>query len=115
MEIFPTTKHFPSMKKMLEKLIDKEGRPDRVGLRIAAIRQAKGMTKAEFADSIRLDRSSMTKVEAGAMGLDIAVAMNIASLYGAGLNFIYRRDLTDLQPTLLASVLKNLEDLEAAR
>lgn len=105
----------PRPQKILEKLIDQEGRPDRVGLRVAALRETLAMSKAQFADSIRLDRSSQTKVEAGDMGLDIAIGANIAALYGVGLDYIYRGDLSDVPLNLRPMLLVQLTTLKAMR
>lgn len=97
------------MKKVLEKLMDRESRPTQVGPRVTAIRETLGLSKAQFADSIGLDRSSMTKVERGEAGLDIAVGERIAVLYGYGLDFIYRGDLSDVpqndRPQLMVNLL----------
>lgn len=103
--------HVAHMKKLAEQLIDRESRPDRVGPRVAAIRETLALTKAELADQIGLDRSSMTKVEKGEMGLDIAMGERIAVIFGFGLDFIYRGDLADvpqpLRPSLMVNLLRN--------
>lgn len=97
------------MKKVAEFLIERESRPERVGPRITAIRETLHLMKAEFADTIGLDRSTLTKVENGVTGLDIAKGERIASLYGFGLDFIYRGDLSDvpldLRPELMAQLV----------
>lgn len=107
-EKFPTMQGI-GMKKVLEKLMDRESRPTQVGPRVTAIRETLGLSKAQFADSIGLDRSSMTKVERGEAGLDIAVGERIAVLYGYGLDFIYRGDLSDVpqndRPQLMVNLL----------
>lgn len=84
------------MIKIANSLIPRESRPERVGPRVTALREAMSMTKAQLADSIGLDRSTLTKVEKGETGLDIAKGEAIAALYGFGLNYIYRGDLTDV-------------------
>lgn len=84
------------MKNLANKLIPNESRPARVGPRITALRETMSMSKAQFADSIELDRSTLTKVEKGEMGLDIAKGEAIAALYGFGMDFIYRGDLADV-------------------
>lgn len=84
------------MKKIIENLIPMESRPQRVGPRITALRETMAMSKAQLADSIGLDRSTLTKVEKGQMGLDIQKGAAIAHLYGFGLDFIYRGDLSDV-------------------
>lgn len=88
------------MKKLANRLLDRRSRRDRVGPRVTAIREALELSKAEFADSLDLDRSSLTKIEKGEAGLDIAVGEAIADLYGIGLDFTYREDFGDLPDEL---------------
>jgi transcriptional regulator with XRE-family HTH domain len=101
------------MKKMVEAaLLSAEMHPDRVGERVTALRTSLGQSKAEFADSIGLDRSTLTKVEAGTKGLDVVVGARIAEIYGFGLDFIYRGVMTDVPDALRSRVMV---DLHAAR
>ncbi len=97
-----------SIRIISESLFDRESNPDKVGRRVAALRETLALSKAELADSIGLDRSSLTKIEAGKAGLDIAMGERIAVLYGVGLDFIYRGDLSDipldLRPRLLVEL-----------
>lgn len=84
------------MKKLINKLLPTESRPERVGPRITAMREALGLKKSELADTIDLDRSTLSKIENGTVGLDIAKGEAIAAIYGFGLDFIYRRELADV-------------------
>jgi DNA-binding XRE family transcriptional regulator len=97
------------MKNVLEKLIPRESQPGRVGPRVTALRETLGLSKAQFADTVGVDRSSLTKIERGEAGLDIAVGERIAVLYGYGLDFIYRGDLSDApqdsRPQLMVNLL----------
>lgn len=103
------------MKKLIARAaLSPEMHPDRVGQRITALRDALGLSKAQFADSIDLDRSTLTKVEAGTKGLDIVAAAKIADLYAAGLDFIYRGHSSDLPVDLRPRVLANLYALRTA-
>lgn len=95
-------------KRILSALVPRESAPAKVGPRITAFREALPLSKAEFADSIELDRSSLTKIEAGTAGLDIAVAERIAAVYGVGLDFIYRGDLSDLPSESRSRVVAEL-------
>lgn len=109
MDVFSSAPEIARMKKLVSAaLLSSEMHPARVGERVAALRESLRMSKAEFADSIQLDRSTLTKVEAGNRGLDIAVGAKIAELYGAGLDFIYRGVLSDLplelRPTVAAQI-----------
>lgn len=108
MDIFSTEAQNARMKKLIANLIERQSHPDKVGPRITALREALALSKAEFADSIELDRSSLTKIEKGKAGLDIAVAEQIAGLYGCGLDYIYRGDLSDLPRGLQPDVVSNL-------
>lgn len=96
------------MKKLLNDLIPNESRPERVGPRVTALRETLNMSKAQLADSIGLDRSTLTKVEKGEMGLDIARGEAIAVLYGFGLDFIYRGDVSDVPDRHRARLLVEL-------
>lgn len=111
---FLATGHGAHMGKVLNSLIPRESRPAKVGPRVTALREALGLTKAEFADSLELDRSSLTKIEKGTFGLDIAVGERIAALYGAGLDFIYRGQYSDLPQNLRNNVVENLARIERA-
>jgi len=84
------------MASMMSSLIPRESRPERVGPRITAMREAMAMSKSQLADSIGLDRSTLTKVEKGLVGLEISHGSAIAHLYGFGLDFIYRGDIADV-------------------
>lgn len=104
------------MKKLIAAaLLSPEMHPDRVGERITALREAFGKSKAEFADSIDFDRSTLTKVEAGIRTLDIAVGARIADIYGAGLDYIYRGMITDAPEALRATILAGIHAAKTAR
>lgn len=96
------------MKKFIDSLIPHESRPEKVGPRITAVRLSLKQSKAQFADSIRLDRSTLTKIEKGEKGLDIAIGENIFALYGFGLDFIYRGEVSDIPYDLRPNVLNIL-------
>jgi transcriptional regulator with XRE-family HTH domain len=94
----------PMKKIVLASLLSPEMHPDRVGERITALREALRLSKAQFADSLGLDRSTLTKVEAGTKGLDIVVGAKIAEFYGAGLDYTYRGVLTDIPVEMRAEI-----------
>ncbi len=105
-----------SMKNLVQAaLLPAEMHPDRIGERITALRSCLKLSKADFADSIRLDRSTLTKVEAGKKGLDIAVGARIADLYGFGLDFIYRGSLSDVPDIHRPYILAEVHAAKAAR
>ena len=66
------------------------------------------LTAAQFADSLEYDRSTLTKVEQGKNGLDIKIGVKIAGLYGFGLDYIYRGDLSDVPTNLRGAVVEAL-------
>ncbi|WP_444452546.1 helix-turn-helix domain-containing protein [Rhodobacter capsulatus] len=110
MDVFSNAAQSAPMKKLIAAaVLSPEMHPDRVGERVAAIRQTLNMSKAEFADSLELDRSTMSKVESGTKGLDIIVGARIADFYGFGLDFIYRGVLSDTPPDLRSAVAANLQ------
>jgi DNA-binding XRE family transcriptional regulator len=97
-----------AMKSLLQNLVPRESRPERVGPRVTSLRETLKLSKAELADAIGLDRSSLTKIEKGQAGLDIATGERIAQLYGFGLDFIYRGDLSDVPLDLRPALLVHL-------
>lgn len=90
------------------KMLPRESRPERVGPRITALRETLKMSKAQFADAVGLDRSSLTKIEKGKAGLDIVIGERIATLFRVDLDFIYRGELSDIPSDLRPPLLVNL-------
>lgn len=88
------------MKKRVAEILFGEARPERVAPRLIALRETLSLSPSEFADSVGLDRSSLTKIEAGERGLPVGKAVAICNLYGVGLNYIYRGDLSDMRHDL---------------
>lgn len=108
--------HCRGMKRMIQSaLLAAEMHPDRVGERVSAMRNCLEMSKAAFADSIGLDRSSMSKVEAGTKGLDIVVGSRIADLFGFGLDYTYRGVLTDVPEKYRLRIMAEIHAARAAR
>jgi transcriptional regulator with XRE-family HTH domain len=116
MEELSIRHHGGAMKKMIEAaVLSAEMHPDRVGERVTAMRMALHLSKAEFADAISLDRSTLTKIEAGKKGLDIVVGARIAEIYGFGLDYIYRGTLTDVPETQRSIVLSEIHAARTAK
>jgi transcriptional regulator with XRE-family HTH domain len=104
------------MKRMIQSaMLAAEMHPDRVGERITAMRNCLEMSKAAFADAIGLDRSSMSKVEAGNKGLDVVVAARIADLYGFGMDYTYRGVLTDAPEKYRLRIMSEIHSARAER
>jgi DNA-binding XRE family transcriptional regulator len=68
--------------------------PVMVTPRLILVRESLGLSKAEFADRIGMDRSSYTKIEKADKPLLPHIAFKIWELFGADMNYIYlgRRD-----------------------
>lgn len=115
MDIKTTPQQSAVMKKAIESLIGRESIPTKVAPRVKAIRLLKKKRKGEFADSISVDRSYYTKIERGEMGLSIANAEILSIMYGIGLNFIYRGDLSDVPEDVRADLFKILSSDEINR
>lgn len=60
-----------------------------VSPRLQLVREALGLSKAEFADRIGIDRSSYTKIEKAEKPLLPHIAFKIWELYGVDMNYIY--------------------------
>lgn len=91
-----------------EALLSPEMNPERVGQRVTALRETLRLSKAQFADSVGLDRSALTRIENGTEGLGLVKANTIADLYGFGLNYIYRGDLADVPADMRPQLLLEL-------
>ena len=82
--------------------------PVMVAPRLRAAREALGMSKAEFADRIGIDRSSYTKIEKGQKPLLPKDAQRIFQLYGIDMNFIYLGQVGGLPSRLSSKVMSHL-------
>jgi DNA-binding XRE family transcriptional regulator len=78
--------------------------PAHVARRLEAVRNALGLTKAEFADIIDIDRSSYVRIEKGAKPLLPPTALRIYHLYGVDMNFLYLGQLSGLPGSLSSKV-----------
>lgn len=114
MENFSLEVQCLAMKKpRLEALLSPEMRPERVGARLTAMREVLHLSKAQFADSVGIDRSALTRIEKGEEGLSVAKAGIIADLYDFGLNYIYRANLNDTPLALRPQLLVELHRLRS--
>ncbi|WP_080517359.1 helix-turn-helix domain-containing protein [Cereibacter sphaeroides] len=114
MEVFSAAHDAASMKKpRLEALLSPEMNPVRVGLRLTAMRETLGLSKAQLADSVGLDRSALTRIEKGEEGLSITKAALIADLYDFGLNYLYRANVQDTPSSLRHQLLAELHKLRS--
>ena len=79
-----------------------------VAPRLKAAREALGMSKAEFADRLGIDRSSYTKIEKGLKPLLPKDAQRIFQLYAIDMNFIYLGQVGGLPSSLSNKVMTHL-------
>lgn len=82
--------------------------PVLVARRLTALRESLGMTKAEFADLIEVDRSSYTKIEKGAKPLLPPTAYRIYELFGVDMNYVYLGQIGGLPDSLSRKVTSRL-------
>ena len=76
--------------------------------RLIALREALKLSKADFADSIGIDRSSYSKIEKANKPILPPTAHKIFQQYGVDMNYIYLGRLDTLPAHLSASITKNL-------
>lgn len=82
--------------------------PVAVGRRLKALRDYREKNKAEFADSVGIDRTSYGRIEKGLKPLKADMAYRIAERWGVSMDFLYRGRLTELPDSLADSLMKAL-------
>lgn len=82
--------------------------PHLVAMRLAAIRDALEMNKADFADAIGIDRSSYTKMEKATKPILPKDAYRIFELWGVDLNFVYLGQIGGLPGKLSSKITTHL-------
>jgi len=87
--------------------------PHAVGRRLTALREYHGKTRADFAESVQIDKTSYGKIEKGTKPLKADMAFRIAERWGVSMDFLYRGRLTELPESLANSLLVNLNKPEA--
>lgn len=76
--------------------------------RLIALREALGLSKAEFSDIVGIDRSSYSKIEKANKPLLPKDAHRIWELYAVDMNFLYLGRIDSLPSSLSAKVIANL-------
>lgn len=89
---------------MPDSTIPDQTSPQLVARRLEALRTALGLTKAEFADLIELDRSSYVRIEKGVKPLLPPSALRIYRLWGVDMNFLYLGHLSGVPSSLSSKV-----------
>lgn len=87
--------------------------PKLVARRLRALRMALGLSRSEFADLIRVDRSSYTKIENGEKPLLPYAAYRIYELYTVDMNYIYLGKLGGVPLDLSKKVMNHLANENA--
>lgn len=82
--------------------------PAMVTPRLIALREALGMTKAEFADIIGIDRSSYTKMEKSEKPVLPHTAYRIYQLFAVDMNYLYLGQVGGLPAHLSKSIITSL-------
>tara|TARA_R110000868_G_scaffold94316_2_gene260278 strand:- start:1860 stop:2117 length:258 start_codon:yes stop_codon:yes gene_type:complete len=83
-----------------------------VSPRLAQIREALGLTKAEFADRIGIDRSSYTKIEKAEKPLLPHTAFRIWELFGVDMNYIYLGRMDGLSARMSSQLTSQANNLQ---
>lgn len=86
--------------------------PKAVGLRLQALREHHGMTRADFAASVEIDATSYGKIEKGDKPLKAEMAYRIAEKWAVTMEYLYRGRLTEIPPKLADSLIKNIKTLD---
>jgi transcriptional regulator with XRE-family HTH domain len=82
--------------------------PEMVSPRLIALREALGLSKAEFADAIGIDRSSYSKIEKANKPILPPLAYRIWQLYGVDMNYIYLGRVETLPAHLSSQITKRM-------
>lgn len=82
-----------------------------VGLRLAAIRSASGLTSGDFAKTVDIDPSSYSKIELGKKPLNVDMGFRVAERWGVSMDFLYRGSLNGLPDNIMAS-LRDAEKIQ---
>ena len=86
--------------------------PAMVTPRLIALREALGMSKAEFADLIGIDRSSYTKMEKSEKPVLPHTAYRIWQLFSVDMNYLYLGQVGGLPSNISNKVIANLKSLD---
>lgn len=86
--------------------------PKAVAERLTRLREYHGKSRAEFADSVEIDRSSYSKIEKGEKPLKADMAFAIAERWGVTMDFLYRGRLTELPMNLAQALMPNRSKID---
>ncbi len=86
--------------------------PESVGRRVTALREHYGKNKAEFAESVQIDQTSLGNIERGKKPLKADMAYRIAERWGVPMDYLYRGRLTEIPDSLADSLMQRLTKRE---
>lgn len=75
-----------------------------IGKRLAAMRAALGISQAELCRQIKCTTNRWNQYETGERRITVPVAMKVSETYGAGMDWVYRGDLSYLRQDLLSKI-----------
>lgn len=84
--------------------------PSIVARRLESVRETLGLSRAQFADQLDIDRSSYSKIAKGDKPLLPPTAYRLYELHGVDMNFIYLGQIGGLPSRLSSQVISRLKD-----
>lgn len=82
--------------------------PPMVARRLEAVRETLGLTRAQIADQLGIDRSSYTKIAKGEKPFLPPAAYKLYELHGVDMNYIYLGQIGGLPSRLSSQVISRL-------
>jgi transcriptional regulator with XRE-family HTH domain len=70
--------------------------PDRIGLRLAALRDLTGLKQEPFAEGLGITQPAWNQYEKGRRRITLDVAASVAEKYGVTLDWIYKGEVSGL-------------------
>lgn len=83
------------------------------GMRIRRLRKQAGLTQKQLAENLRINMSTLGKIERGLQGASLDLLIEMSSLFSVSLDYIVlgRRLREDLIKETIQSVIKTLKTL----
>lgn len=77
-----------------------------IGKRLAALRDALGISQAELCRQIRCEPNRWNQYESGERRITIPISMRVADAYGASMDWVYRGETRTLTQDLFAKIVR---------
>jgi len=87
--------------------------PELVGQRLEALRIATGLPKGDFADTVKVDRSSYSKIIKGEKPLKAEMAFIVSERWDVAMDYLYRGRLDNLPSHLSKKIIEALNAIDA--